>query len=445
MVEAWREKSGYCPAECHLRRCASTGGIECEIHEEVVYSDDRVSNGKRLLCLYEHALDHTETSQHQHFMREIDFQGVILYLRVFYHGMEVKLLPIDLAFTSWEDSPRPKVKSKSKTKTKAGKERAFGAVALSTGTEAIRIRFRSTPPPNSDSQKDVFPYSHQLDLNDMVDVALGVLPPDAYALLLLTDHDMYESEDDDFCCGRAWGASRVAVVSGARYQPSLDSLHGVDEAHVWPASHCRDYVDSMSNVHSDREMGGRQHGNKKRMVADGPQPAGQNGISALARAIEAHWTTFVPGSHWNGPPNFFLRICRTASHELGHCFGLDHCMYKACMMQGTASVAEDIRQPPYLCPVCEAKIAWALADEYPLISNSGSKGSTHREIRGETAAPSGGSRSQTALQRWKQDRHAALKHFCEFHSSSFSPLLAWSNAFLEPTQDLGSENEKLDL
>ena len=31
-------------------------------------------------------------------------------------------------------------------------------------------------------------------------------------------------------------------------------------------------------------------------------------------------------------------------------------MYYACIMQGTASVPEDLRQPPYLCPVDEAKV-----------------------------------------------------------------------------------------
>ena len=53
------------------------------------------------------------------------------------------------------------------------------------------------------------------------------------------------------------------------------------------------------------------------------------------------------------------RVCRTASHELGHCFGIDHCVYYACAMQGTASIQEDARQPPYLCPVDLAKVCHA--------------------------------------------------------------------------------------
>lgn len=50
------------------------------------------------------------------------------------------------------------------------------------------------------------------------------------------------------------------------------------------------------------------------------------------------------------------RVCKTASHELGHCFGMDHCVYYACVMQGTSGLTEDAGQPPYLCPVDLAKL-----------------------------------------------------------------------------------------
>jgi archaemetzincin len=56
------------------------------------------------------------------------------------------------------------------------------------------------------------------------------------------------------------------------------------------------------------------------------------------------------------PALWRYRILRTVSHELAHCFGLDHCVYYACIMQGSASLAEDARQPPYLCPVDLAKV-----------------------------------------------------------------------------------------
>jgi archaemetzincin len=33
---------------------------------------------------------------------------------------------------------------------------------------------------------------------------------------------------------------------------------------------------------------------------------------------------------------------------LGHCFGIAHCVYYACSMQGTASIIENSKQPLYL-------------------------------------------------------------------------------------------------
>ena len=81
---------------------------------------------------------------------------------------------------------------------------------MTTASEAIGIRFRAC----ADGA-----FLYQLDLNDILDVVISVLPVDAYAFLLLVEHDLYENEDDDFCCGRAYGGSRCAIVSMARYNP----------------------------------------------------------------------------------------------------------------------------------------------------------------------------------------------------------------------------------
>lgn len=70
---------------------------------------------------------------------------------------------------------------------------------------------------------------------------------------------------------------------------------------------------------------------------------------AVAAFTKATTTTTTDGL-------WLFCLARTASHELGHCFCMGHCVYYACCMQGTASVAEDCRQPPYLCPVCSAKL-----------------------------------------------------------------------------------------
>ncbi|KAK5166605.1 uncharacterized protein LTR77_008148 [Saxophila tyrrhenica] len=227
-------------------------------------------------------------------------RDVMEYLQAFYHGLPVKLLEKPaLACTAWNEG------GATKKRRAQPKQDVPQHIGLSTGKEATRIRCR----PSGDS---VFPA--QLNLDDLLDVAIAILPRDAYALLMLVDHDIYENDDDDFCCGRAYGGSRIAIVSTARYRPELDEIQEFDQ-----------------------DLAAKQG-------------------SAIAAAVlaanksEAPRTTEQLSALWLG------RVCKTASHELGHCFGIAHCMYYACIMQGTASLAEDARQPPYLCPVDLAKV-----------------------------------------------------------------------------------------
>lgn len=161
-----------------------------------------------------------------------DVQEVVAYLRAFYHGLRVTYLPTPLRWTTW--APKPKSK---RVKNPASAVPKY--VALQYGESATRIRVRPSP-------DGVFPV--QLNLNDILDAVLAILPADAYSVLLLVNHDLYESASDDFCCGRAYGGSRIAVVQSARYNPALDARSGIDTAHAWPMSHCRAYVDALCAV-----------------------------------------------------------------------------------------------------------------------------------------------------------------------------------------------------
>ena len=53
---------------------------------------------------------------------------------------------------------------------------------------------------------------------------------------------------------------------------------------------------------------------------------------------------------------FFSRCCKLVSHETGHMFGMYHCIYYRCNMNGTNSVEETDRAPVHLCPVCLRKL-----------------------------------------------------------------------------------------
>jgi len=285
-------------------------------------------------------------------------EDIVEYVGAFYHGMPTKILPLRLTFAAWDDS---KVKNPK-------------YIALNTDAESTRIRTRQDP-------TKVF--QRQLNLNDILDAELAVLPPDAYALMLIVDHDLYEDEEDAFCCGRAYGGSRIAVVSAARYHPGLDGVQDVDREHAWPASHCKTFVEACCagagagpptrskrekpiRSRTDHGSGSGSAENPIVLPSTPPAPSRRSSKATanpnpnpLKGAVAAHSqiAPITASSSPTAPSGLWMsRVCRTVSHELGHCFGSDHCMYYACVMQGTASLAEDVRQPPYLCAVDLEKV-----------------------------------------------------------------------------------------
>lgn len=54
------------------------------------------------------------------------------------------------------------------------------------------------------------------------------------------------------------------------------------------------------------------------------------------------------------------RALKVMSHEIGHMFGLEHCIYLRCNMNGANHLAELDRAPMHLCPVCHRKLHLAL-------------------------------------------------------------------------------------
>lgn len=275
-------------------------------------------------------------------------EEVLEYLKAFYHGLPVKLLPSPgLSFT-WEEASKRKGSKKVKEPTEH-------SLWLNTNTSkgAVGITTRATP--NG-------AYSHQLNLNDLLDTAIEILPSDAYALLIMVEHDIYDEDEDDFACGMAYGGSRIAVVSGARYNPILDVDQDIEREHAWPASHCKDFVEWCCEGQDNIDYGHK--GKKSKTIPNVPvnlakvdskkspmhaAPAAHKKLPLLENKPSAN----VLSGLWLG------RVTRTAGHELGHCFGIGHCTYMACLMQGSASIIEDSRQPPYLCPVDLVKVLTA--------------------------------------------------------------------------------------
>ncbi|KAF2492341.1 hypothetical protein BU16DRAFT_529681 [Lophium mytilinum] len=278
-----------------------------------------------------------------------DIQDVVDYLSAYYHGMTVEVLPPSTAtFIAWE-AKRPRA---AKALAKSSKTPLIG---LQTSKEIIGIRTR----PSLDKA-----YKAQLNLDDLLDAAIAMLPADAFALLFLVQQDLYQSPEDEFVCGLAYGGSRVSVVSMARYHPGLDSKQEIEREHAWPASHCATYVASCcdeatndGNKAAKRSKNGATR--KESQQASDAIKVEQHADTPLRAAITAH--AALPSLSSSPDPDTLTRlwlgrVCRTASHEVAHCFGIGHCVYYGCNMQGSASIREDARQAPYLCPVDWAKL-----------------------------------------------------------------------------------------
>ena len=61
-----------------------------------------------------------------------------------------------------------------------------------------------------------------------------------------------------------------------------------------------------------------------------------------------------------------LRTIKTAVHETGHMFSMQHCTAWQCVMCGCNHLEESDRRPLALCPECLAKVCWATgADPLP--------------------------------------------------------------------------------
>jgi archaemetzincin len=54
------------------------------------------------------------------------------------------------------------------------------------------------------------------------------------------------------------------------------------------------------------------------------------------------------------------RSCKVLGHETSHMFGLAHCTFFNCLMNGSNHLGESDRRPLHLCPVCLRKLQWSI-------------------------------------------------------------------------------------
>eukprot|EP00049_Salpingoeca_infusionum_P020831 m.365339 g.365339 ORF g.365339 m.365339 type:complete len:612 (-) comp31001_c0_seq1:433-2268(-) len=137
----------------------------------------------------------------------------------------------------------------------------------------------------------------QLQLGDIVDALMYKMPRDCWCIIGVTMRDLYEDEDT-FCIGRAWGASRAGVFGFHRYLPE----------------------------------------NVPATVAQ--LDVQEQGLSAADLML--------------------YRSGKTVVHEIGHCFLVDHCIQFRCIMNATTCLEEDFKAPYLLCPTDLAKFQYSI-------------------------------------------------------------------------------------
>lgn len=82
-------------------------------------------------------------------------------------------------------------------------------------------------------------------------------------------------------------------------------------------------------------------------------PHDRTGIYSFARYDPLFWKEKrTPESK----SELLLRSLGVLLHETGHMFGLSHCIYYHCLMNGANSLSESDAQPMHLCPVCLRKL-----------------------------------------------------------------------------------------
>ena len=73
------------------------------------------------------------------------------------------------------------------------------------------------------------------------------------------------------------------------------------------------------------------------------------GVTSMYRFAGGHLTD----SNFN---ESLLRLIKIGSHEIGHMFGISHCLNANCVMNGTISLSETDDHPTRACSLCQRKL-----------------------------------------------------------------------------------------
>nr|XP_033816847.1 archaemetzincin-2 isoform X5 [Geotrypetes seraphini] len=171
-------------------------------------------------------------------------------------------------------------------------------------------QFYQNPYRNTPSAKRSTIYVQPIE--DLLKFLKQKKPKDAFCIVGITMIDLYPKESWNFVFGQASLTEGMGIFSFARYDSDFYS---------------RNYKGQLKPV-------------KKLTAGD-------------YSVFDGYYTPPVTST-------LLLRSCKTLTHELGHIFGIRHCQWLQCVMQGSNHLEESDRRPLELCPICIRKLHCAL-------------------------------------------------------------------------------------
>uniref|UniRef100_A0AAQ5XCH1 Archaemetzincin-2 n=2 Tax=Amphiprion ocellaris TaxID=80972 RepID=A0AAQ5XCH1_AMPOC len=182
-------------------------------------------------------------------------------------------------------------------------------------------------------------------------------PKDAFCIVGITMIDLYPEDSWNFVFGQASLSMGMGVFSFARYDDNF---------------YTRGYAGRL----------------KKRI-----QP--RRGDYSV---FEGYYTPPITST-------LLLRSCKTMTHEIGHMFGIGHCQWLNCVMQGSNHLEESDRRPLDFCPICLRKIhvsvGFKIAERYKALLH------WMEEDRSQTSGPETASHPATCFPKPTEAFHTS--------------------------------------
>ncbi|KAM6897152.1 archaemetzincin-2 [Xenentodon cancila] len=160
----------------------------------------------------------------------------------------------------------------------------------------------------------------QIRTGDLLQFLENKKPKDAFCIVGITMIDLYPKDSWNFVFGQASLSKGMGVFSFARYDDNF---------------YTRSYAGRL----------------KKRLM---PRKDDYS-------VFEGYYTPPISST-------LLLRSCKTMTHEIGHMFGVKHCQWMNCVMQGSNHLEESDRRPLDFCPICLHKlhvsVGFKIAERY---------------------------------------------------------------------------------